>query len=87
MGQSKNPLVIQMHLKKLFAAIHTVEFNKDNTLITAICSSDKEVVQLLNKVTVSEVVESWLIELEKHMFGTLEALLKQYSVTKTLELQ
>lgn len=42
-----------MHLKKLFAAIHTVEFNKDNTLITAICSSDSETVTLSAKVPVS----------------------------------
>lgn len=71
LGQSKNPLVIQMHLKKLFAAIHSVEFNKDNTFITAICSSDGEVVQLNGKVPVSEVVEAWLIDLEKLMFSTL----------------
>jgi hypothetical protein len=60
-----------MHLKKLFAAIHKVEFNIDSTLITAICSSDSELVPLTAKVQVSEVVETWLIELEKNMFATL----------------
>lgn len=36
LGQSKNPLVIQQHLKKLFAAIHTVII--ENNAITGICS-------------------------------------------------
>lgn len=31
LGQSKNPAVIQSHLKKLFAGIHKVQFNKDNS--------------------------------------------------------
>lgn len=44
-------------------------------------------VPLSTKVTVSEVVESWLIDLEKSMFSTMEGLLKQYSNSKTLELQ
>lgn len=31
LGQSQNAQVIQMHLKKLFAGINRVEFNKDAT--------------------------------------------------------
>ena len=29
LGQSKNPYVIQSHLKKLFAGIYSVKFNKE----------------------------------------------------------
>lgn len=42
LGQSQNPLVIQMHLKKLFAGINQVEFNKDATQIYSMLSSSKE---------------------------------------------
>lgn len=31
LGQAKNPVVIQSHLKKLFAGIYKVEFDKNNT--------------------------------------------------------
>lgn len=39
LGQSQNPQVIQMHLKKLFAGIHKVEFNKDQSQILSMISS------------------------------------------------
>ena len=85
LGQSKNPVIIQQHLKKLFAAINSVEINNNN--ITAINSVENEVVHLTKKVEVGEVVEAWLSELEKSMFLTLDTLLKQYiSSSKSLAL-
>jgi len=39
LGQSQNPEVIQMHLKKLFAGIHKVEFNAESTEILSMKSS------------------------------------------------
>ncbi|EGR34149.1 hypothetical protein IMG5_022750, partial [Ichthyophthirius multifiliis] len=44
LGQSQNPTVIQMHLKKLFAGINKVDFNKDSSQILSIISSHKEIV-------------------------------------------
>lgn len=51
LGQSKNPSVIQQHLKKLFAAIHTVEIS--NNAIIAISSVEQEVVYLTKKITIT----------------------------------
>ena len=39
-----------MHLKKLFAGIHKVEFNKDNNQILAMISSADEVVKMKDKI-------------------------------------
>lgn len=49
-----------MHLKKLFAGINTVEFNKDASQIFSMISSAKEVVRLNESIQVDEVVETWL---------------------------
>jgi len=46
LGQCKNPLVIQAHLKKLFAGIHKVEFEKGNGSIKSMISSMGEYVPL-----------------------------------------
>lgn len=52
LGQSKNPEVIQTHLKKLFAGIHSVVFTDDFGTIKAMQSIEKEVVPLANPVEV-----------------------------------
>ncbi len=39
LAQTQNPAVIQLHLKKLFAAIHTVGFSGDNGHIIELFSS------------------------------------------------
>ncbi|KAL3906894.1 MAG: hypothetical protein SGPRY_010376, partial [Prymnesium sp.] len=69
--QAKNPMVIQSHLKKLFAGIHKVEFDEDNGSIVSMCSLDGEVVPLTRAVPVSESVESWLQLLSSMMKSTL----------------
>lgn len=71
LGQSQNPEVIQMHLKKLFAGIHQVEFNKETTAILSMLSTAKEVVPLKSKISVEELVENWLNALSKNMQTTL----------------
>ena len=50
-------------MKKLFAGIHEVGFNKDCTQIHEIKSFAKESVKLIDTVTVEEAVENWLNEL------------------------
>ena len=49
--------MIQSHLKKLFAGIHSVEFSSDKTQILAMRSLEGEVVRLSGPVTVTTEVE------------------------------
>ena len=46
LGQATNPTVIQTHLKKLFAGIHSVQFDEDCSHIMAMKSLEGEVVPL-----------------------------------------
>lgn len=47
LAQTKNPAVIQLHMKKLFAAIHSVEFAEENKKIVSMLSIEKEKVPLI----------------------------------------
>lgn len=60
-----------MHLKKLFAGIHKVDFNKEYTEIVSMISSANEVVVLKEKVEIEEYVENWLSILSRNMQKTL----------------
>ncbi|XP_077154626.1 cytoplasmic dynein 2 heavy chain 1 isoform X5 [Ranitomeya variabilis] len=75
LGQSTNPAVIQSHLKKLFAGVNSVDFDKDYKHIIAMRSLEGEVVPLKNKVLVSSDVEVWLSSLALQMKSTLQTLL------------
>ncbi|KAJ3088912.1 Cytoplasmic dynein 2 heavy chain 1 [Quaeritorhiza haematococci] len=77
LGQAKNPNVIQAHLKKLFAGVHTVEFDEACTSIRAMRSVDGEHVRLNKPVAVSDDVEEWLEKFAKEMKSTLRAMLQQ----------
>ena len=57
LGQATQPEVIQSHLKKLFAGIHSVVFNEDGQQIIAMKSLEGETVFLSNAVTVTLEVE------------------------------
>ncbi len=57
LGQATNPVVIQSHLKKLFAGINAVIFNSDNTEIVAMKSLEGEIVTLSSSVPISVDVE------------------------------
>ena len=73
LGQSKNPTIIQAHLKKLFQAIYAVDFSDDKKQILALKSLEGETVDLINSVPVSDTVELWLAELSKQMVLALES--------------
>eukprot|EP01105_Mastigella_eilhardi_P023120 TRINITY_DN578_c0_g1_i21.p1 TRINITY_DN578_c0_g1~~TRINITY_DN578_c0_g1_i21.p1 ORF type:complete len:3400 (+),score=883.23 TRINITY_DN578_c0_g1_i21:3362-13561(+) len=75
LGQARNPLVIQTHLKKLFQGIHSVEFSADKQQVVAMKSAAEEVVILEKSVTVTDFVEDWLADLANQMKATLLALL------------
>ncbi|CAF3829455.1 unnamed protein product, partial [Rotaria magnacalcarata] len=75
LGQATNPTVIQSHLKKLFAGIHSVRFDDSNQHILGMRSLDGEVVPLMKKIRITTSVEEWLKQLSKEMVSTLEQLL------------
>ncbi|XP_053095782.1 cytoplasmic dynein 2 heavy chain 1 isoform X3 [Pangasianodon hypophthalmus] len=75
LGQATNPTVIQTHLKKLFAGIHSVDFDSSCSRITAMKSLEGETVPLRNTITISNDVEVWLSELSSEMKETLQFLL------------
>ena len=77
LGQSKNPTIIQAHLKKLFQAIYAVDFSDDKKQIETLKSLEGEVVELSRPVSVSDTVEQWLAELSKQMVLALELNLDQ----------
>lgn len=57
LGQSTKEQVIQAHLKKLFAGIHSVAFDDDVQNIVAMKSLEGEVVHLNKHVRVTQQVE------------------------------
>ena len=57
LGQATNPTVIQTHLKKLFAGIHSVQFDQDCSHIMAMKSLEGEVVPLKEPIAISTDVE------------------------------
>lgn len=75
LGQATNPVVIQAHLKKLFAGIYAVGFTDDHAAIVEMRSQDGEVVRLAKPVAVTAHVEQWLGDLADEMKRTLEGLL------------
>uniref|UniRef100_W5K866 Cytoplasmic dynein 2 heavy chain 1 n=1 Tax=Astyanax mexicanus TaxID=7994 RepID=W5K866_ASTMX len=75
LGQATNPTVIQTHLKKLFAGIHSVDFDTSFSKITAMKSLEGETVPLRNTITISSDVEVWLSGLSTEMKETLKSLL------------
>ncbi|XP_041357041.1 cytoplasmic dynein 2 heavy chain 1-like isoform X2 [Gigantopelta aegis] len=77
LGQATNPNVIQSHLKKLFAGIHSVEFDEACSHILAMKSLEGEVVPLKRKVKITPDVEVWLGKLSDEMKDTLRELLRE----------
>ncbi|KAK7197103.1 dynein heavy chain [Novymonas esmeraldas] len=73
LAQSRNPGVIQSHLKKLFMGIHSVQFDAQKENILQIQSLEGEVVTLLKAVRVTEEVEAWLSQLDVEVKATLKA--------------
>uniref|UniRef100_A0A914XX81 Cytoplasmic dynein 2 heavy chain 1 n=1 Tax=Panagrolaimus superbus TaxID=310955 RepID=A0A914XX81_9BILA len=74
LGQSTNPTVIQMHLKKLFQGIDKVIFDARNETIQIMVSSENEHVKLSKPVRIVPQVEIWLAELSNEMRSTLKKL-------------
>ncbi|XP_064610087.1 cytoplasmic dynein 2 heavy chain 1-like isoform X3 [Liolophura sinensis] len=77
LGQATNPNVIQSHLKKLFAGIHSVQFDEKCQNIMAMKSLEGEVVPLKRRVEITPEVEVWLGNLSTEMKSTLKELLTE----------
>jgi dynein heavy chain 2 len=86
LGQAKNPVVIQSHLKKLFQGINKVKFNQNITQITAMISSANEEVVMETPVPINEKVEEWLHSLAADMRVTLASSLDKCLGSKSLDL-
>ncbi|OAF64022.1 hypothetical protein A3Q56_08273, partial [Intoshia linei] len=57
LGQSTNPVIIQQHLKKLYAGVYSVEFDKESKVITSIKSVKSENFKLDSVVRIDNNVE------------------------------
>jgi dynein heavy chain len=74
LAETKDPLRVQPHLKKCFDGLTKLEFT-DTLTIVSMCSSEKEVVPLvevLDPATARGNVEVWLLDLERVMRDTLK---------------
>ncbi|KRT83669.1 hypothetical protein AMK59_3304, partial [Oryctes borbonicus] len=76
-GQSSQESVIQSHLKKLFAGIHSIKLDKQSNKIIDMCSLEGEVVELNKPVDVNQPVEVWLNLLVDAMQTSLKGLLNK----------
>lgn len=74
---SKNPTVIQAHLKKLFMGISRVTFDQEEENIVKILSVEGEEVMLTKPVHITDEVEYWLSELDDEVKSTLKVHLQQ----------
>lgn len=74
LGQASNPDVIQTHLKKLFAGIHSVTL--EGGAISHMNSVHQEAVPFVEPVAVTDVVEQWLGHLTAAMQRGLRQLLR-----------
>jgi dynein heavy chain 1 len=77
LGNSKDLVRIQKHLKKMFAGIMAVEVDEESKLITAMVSREGESVSLQEPVDLKVVpkINDWLRKLEESMQRTLAILL------------
>lgn len=57
LGQATKPVIIQSHLRKLFAGIHTVEFDELEQNVIAMSSLDGEHVPLAAPILITAEVE------------------------------
>jgi len=72
LGQASNPVVIQSHLKKLFAGIYSVRFDTAMKKIEAMISQEGEIVVLNKPIQIGDKVEQWLQALAVEMRATLK---------------
>ncbi|KAI9105868.1 dynein heavy chain [Phlyctochytrium arcticum] len=72
-GNSKDILKVEKHLKKMFAGIANLSLSEDYSVISGIVSKEGERVSLSKSITIGDFpkVNDWLAALEKEMRSTL----------------
>lgn len=77
MGNSKDLVRIQKHLKKMFAGIMAIDVEEERRLIKAIVSREGESVELEEPVDLNATpkINDWLRKLEEEMQRTLAKML------------
>jgi len=81
LGNSKNPELVQPHMKKLFDNIHKIKLNKigysNRYECAGMYAGDGEYVEFTKSFNVEGAVEHWLTDVETNMRITLKFLLKK----------
>jgi dynein heavy chain 1 len=77
-GNSKNVERLQKHFQNMFAGVHSVVLNVDQTEVIGLCSREAEEVVLKTSVKIKDVkINTWLTKLEEEMKLTLAKLLSE----------
>jgi dynein heavy chain 1, cytosolic len=84
-GNTKNIPRLQNHFKKMFAGVHMIILNEDNTIVNGVSSKEGEEVFFENEVSITDnpKINDWLTLVEKEIRYTLATLLNQ-SVQESL---
>lgn len=79
LGNSKDLVRVQKHLKKMFAGIMAIEYDENMHTLQAITSREGESVTLKNPIDLSQSpkINEWLRKLEQEMQSTLAQLLAE----------
>ena len=70
---------LQKHFKKMFAGVHSILLNEDNTIVHGVSSKEGEEVLFKNPVSIAAnpKINDWLTLIEKEIRFTLASLLNQ----------
>ncbi|KAL0238939.1 hypothetical protein PCE1_004630 [Barthelona sp. PCE] len=100
LSQATNPVMVFPHLKKIFENIFSLkspemtaqpdrnpeDWYGESISFNAIVSKEGEVVQLMDNIRTSNLVEEWLLDLEKQMVGSIkETIIRAYKAYFTTE--
>jgi len=72
LGNGEDTKIVNYHLSKLFSGIEKIEISEPKKLIEYVYDSYLEKLKLKESVQVTNVIETWLKDLEKYTIGTLE---------------
>ena len=77
-GNSKNIGRLQKHFKKMFAGVHTLLMNDENTIVLGVISKEGEQVHFYTPISIMDSsINEWLTRVEKEISLTLAKLLSR----------
>jgi dynein heavy chain 1 len=86
-GNSKNIGRLQKHFKKMFAGVHTLLMNEDNTIVNGVVSKEGEEVHFYNHISIMDSsINVWLTKVEKEISLTLAKLLSK-AIPELIQIQ